>query len=162
MNHTTSSQHTYSSSLWAYGLFTVIIGIFLLLYILGIFTSIFGLDTALLLTLIAGFPLLQDAISDLLAGRLSTYLIIAIAAGAALAIGEYFAAAEVMFIMLVGEGLERFTVERAHHAITGFFQDQTERQRLTLMLGKGTWRIIETERSRRSRPLIPYGEPIEK
>jgi hypothetical protein len=67
-----------------------------------------------------------------------------------------------MFIMLVGEGLERFTVERAHHAITGFFQDQTERQRLTLMLGKGTWRIIETERSRRSRPLIPYGEPIEK
>lgn len=42
------------------------------------------------------------------------------------------------------------------------YQDQTERQRLTLTLGKGTWRIIETERSRRSRPLIPYGEPIEK
>jgi hypothetical protein len=42
------------------------------------------------------------------------------------------------------------------------YQDQTERQGLILLLEKGTWRIIETEISRRSRPLIPYGEPIEK
>ncbi len=70
------------------------------------------------------------AILDLLQGHFSSHLTIAIAAGAAVWIGEYFAAAEVMFIMLIGEGIEHWTVDRAKGAIAGFVASQPEQARV--------------------------------
>jgi len=115
---------------WVYWVFTAAVGLLLLLYWLEVIGTVFGVDIALLLTLLAGFPLIRHAVDDLFHGRLSTHLTIAIAAIAAIAIGEYFAAAEVMFIMLVGEGLEDFSVDRARRAISGFVRVQPKLARV--------------------------------
>ena len=122
--------HSHGAPGWGYALFCVAVGVLLVLYVTGVFTAVGGVDVALLLTLIAGFPLLRHALDDLLRGHLSSHLTIAIAAVAAVAIGEYFAAAEVMFIMLLGEGLEHFTVRRARRAIAGFVAMQPRRARV--------------------------------
>src|SRR5213596_1517186 len=108
--------------MWGYALFTASIGVLLLLNGLGILTTLFGFNTALFLAFVAGYKIICQAILDLLDRRFSADLAIVIAAIAAVAAGEYFAAAEVMFIMLVGEGLEHYTVNRAKRAIAGFVQ----------------------------------------
>ena len=115
-------DHVHGTSMWGYALFTAAVGVLLLLNGLGIFTTVFGFNTALFLAIIAGYKLIYQAILDLLDRKLSADLAIAVAAIAAIAVGEYFAAAEVMFIMLVGEGLEHYTVGRAKRAIAGFVQ----------------------------------------
>ncbi len=106
------------------------VGVLLLLYLLGVVRTVAGIDLALILTLVAGYPLIRHAILDLLGGHFSSHLTIAIAAGAAVWIGEYFAAAEVMFIMLIGEGIEHWTVDRAKGAIAGFVASQPEQARV--------------------------------
>lgn len=108
----------------------VAVGVLLLLYLLGVVRTVAGIDLALVLTLVAGYPLIRHAILDLLQGHFSSHLTIAIAAGAAVWIGEYFAAAEVMFIMLIGEGIEHWTVDRAKGAIAGFVASQPEQARV--------------------------------
>jgi len=100
-----------------YGLFTAAVGLFLLLNWLGIFTTIFGIDTAILPTLIGGYNIYYKAISALFEKRITADLAIVLAIGAALAIGEYVAAAEAVFIMLIGEGLEEFASGRTRAAI---------------------------------------------
>ncbi len=95
-----------------YFAFAGVVGILLLLNWLGIFKTIFGLDTAILLTLIAGYKIFYNAIAGLLEREISADLAIAIAAIAGLSVGEYVAAAQAMFIMLIGEGLEAYTVSR--------------------------------------------------
>ncbi len=106
------------------------VGVLLLLYLTGALRTVAGIDLALILTLVAGYPLIRHAILDLLRGHFSSHLTIAIAAGAAVAIGEYFAAAEVMFIMLIGEGIEHWTVDRAKGAIAGFVSSQPDQVRV--------------------------------
>ncbi len=106
------------------------VGVLLLLYLTGVLRTVAGIDLALILTLVAGYPLIRRAILDLLGGHFSSHLTIAIAAGAAVWIGEYFAAAEVMFIMLIGEGIEHWTVDRAKGAIAGFVASQPEQARV--------------------------------
>ena len=106
------------------------VGVLLLLYLLGVVRTVAGIDLALILTLVAGYPLIRHAILDLLQGHFSSHLTIAVAAGAAVWIGEYFAAAEVMFIMLIGEGIEHWTVDRAKGAIAGFVASQPEQARV--------------------------------
>ncbi len=100
-----------------YFAFAGVVGVLLLLNWLGTFKTIFGLDTAILLTLMAGYKVFYNAIAGLLERRVSADLAIAIAAIAGLAVGEYLAAAEAMFIMLIGEGLEAYTVGRTEVAI---------------------------------------------
>ncbi len=100
-----------------YVLLTATVGILLLLNWLGMVKSVFGVDTAILLTLFGGYKIYYKAISALIARRLSADLAILIAIAAALAIGEYVAAAEAVFIMLVGEGLEEFASRRTRSAI---------------------------------------------
>jgi cation transport ATPase len=112
--------HVHGTSMWGYFLFTAAVGVLLLLNGLGQFTTLFGFNTALLLAIVAGYKIIYQALLDLLNRRLSADLAIAVAAIAAVAVGEYFAAAEVMFIMLVGEGLEHYTVARAKREIAGF------------------------------------------
>ncbi len=103
---------------WAsYVLFTAAVGVLLLLNWFGILPTIFGVNTAILLTLGGGYKIYYNAISALFEKRITAELAIVIAISAALAIGEYFAAAEAVFIMLVGEGLEEFASRRTRSAI---------------------------------------------
>jgi len=102
---------------FGYFLFAGVVGVLLLLNWIGTFKSIFGIDTAILLTLIAGYKVFYNAIAGLLEREISADLAIAIAAIAGLAVGAYLAAAEAMLIMLVGEGLEAFTVSRTDAAV---------------------------------------------
>jgi len=102
-----------------YVLFVLLIGIFLLLNVLGIFRTVWGINTAIFLTIIGGYKIFYDAIAGIFHGRLSLGFIVFIAAIAALLVKEYIAAAEVIFIMLVGEGLEKYVVGRTRSAIQG-------------------------------------------
>src|SRR5581483_1766820 len=88
--------------------FAAVVGFLLLLNITGIWKTIAGVDTAVMLALVAGYRTFQSAISSLLEKRISADLAIAIAVIAALFAGEYVAAAEAMLIMLIGEGLEGY------------------------------------------------------
>lgn len=90
----------------AYVLFTATVVVLLLLNWLGVFKTVFGVDTAILLALFGGYKIYYNAISALFEKRISADLAIVLAIGAALAIGENVAAAEAIFIMLIGEGLE--------------------------------------------------------
>lgn len=100
-----------------YILFTSVVGILLLLNWLGILTTVLGFNTAILLTLIGGYKIYYKAVSGLFEKRITADLAIVLAIAAALAIGEYVAAAEAVFIMLVGEGLEEFASRRTRSAI---------------------------------------------
>ena len=71
----------------------------------------------MLIALIGGVRIYYDAFVGLLRRRISADLAVSIAALAALYIGESLAAAEVIFIMLVGELLESAAVRRTERAI---------------------------------------------
>src|ERR1700680_1413967 len=100
--------------------FAAFVGVLLLLNWLGIFKTIFGLDTAIIITLLAGYKTFYNSISALLAKTMSADLALCVAVIAALAVGEYLAAAEAMFIVMVGEGLESFAAGRTEAAIRRF------------------------------------------
>ncbi|MGH9846103.1 MAG: heavy metal translocating P-type ATPase, partial [Blastocatellia bacterium] len=100
-----------------YLLFTATVGVLLLLNWLGVLTTLWGIDTGILLALVGGYKIFYKAISALFEKRITADIAIVIAVVAALAIGEYLAAAEAVFIMLVGEGLEEFASRRTRSAI---------------------------------------------
>lgn len=74
-------------------------------------------DPAWVTVLICGLPLLYSAIRKLITNhgvkKISTPLLISIAMIASVAIGDLFAAAEVAFLMAIGEILEDLTTDRA-------------------------------------------------
>ncbi len=115
--------------------FTAVVGVLLLLNLSGLFDSLLGIDTAILLAVLAGYKTFYRAIAELLDRKISADLAIVIAAGAALAIGEYLAAAEAMFIMLLGEGLEAWAAGRTERAIHRFV-DQLPHHARVLRAGK--------------------------
>jgi Cu+-exporting ATPase len=102
--------------------FAAFIGVLLLMNATGIFTNVAGIDTAALLTLIAGYRTFFTAISGLLQRKISADLAICVAVIAALLSGQYLAAAEAMFIMLIGEALEGYVAGRTHAAIRRFVE----------------------------------------
>ncbi|HYL38002.1 MAG TPA: FtsH protease activity modulator HflK [Bryobacteraceae bacterium] len=110
--------------------FAAFVGLLLLLNLTGYFKTIFGIDTAALITVLAGYRIFFNAISALLEKEISADLAICIAVIAALAVGQYLAAAEAMFIMLVGEGLEAYAAGRTSAAIHRFVQQMPRRARL--------------------------------
>lgn len=79
--------------------------------------AVYGVNPIALLVLLGGYRIFYEAVSGLLRLRVSADLAVAIAAVAALVIREEFAAAEVIFIMLVGEALEDFAVDRTERSI---------------------------------------------
>src|SRR6266700_432547 len=81
--------------------FAAFVGALLLLNVTGVWKSIFGIDTALCVAVIA-----------------------------ALSVGEYLAAAEAMFIVLVGEGLESYAAGRTEAAILKFVEQLPRRARV--------------------------------
>jgi cation transport ATPase len=102
--------------------FAGVVGVLLLLNLTGVFRYIFGVDTAAILTIAAGYRTFYNAIHGLLEKTISADLAICIAVIAALSVGEYLAAAEAMFIMLIGEGLEGYATRRTSSAIENFVE----------------------------------------
>lgn len=66
---------------------------------------------------IAAFPIYRRALKALLARQLDADVLVATAVTAAAAIGEYLAAGEVAFIMLLGAQLEEYTTDRARRSL---------------------------------------------
>ena len=92
--------------------------VFLILYWFEWLTSIGGINTALLAALISGFPIVKEAAAAIIErGDTKVGLLVSIAIIAAIAIGEYFAAAEVAIIMTIGELLEHMTVEKSNTSL---------------------------------------------
>jgi HflK protein len=102
--------------------FAGFVGLLLLLNLTGYFRTIFGFDTAAIITVLAGYRIFFNSISALLRKEISADLAICIAVIAALAVGQYLAGAEAMFIMLVGEGLEAYAAGRTSAAIQRFVE----------------------------------------
>src|ERR1035438_3633051 len=67
--------------------------------------------------LIGGYPVFEEAISNLLARRMTMELSMTIALVSALAIREYFTALIILLFVLVAEMLEELTVRRGRRAI---------------------------------------------
>src|ERR1039457_4572685 len=113
-----------------YYTFAAFVGVLLLLNWLGIFKTIFGLDTAIIVTLLAGYKTFYNSISALMERRISADIALCIAVIAALFVAQYLAAAEAMFIVLVGEGLESDAAGRTAAAIQRFVEQMPRRARL--------------------------------
>ena len=96
---------------------TAAVGAGLVAYLTGSVTSVYGFDLAMVLALAGGFPIFSEAVRALGRRKLSADLAVALAALAALAIGQYAVAAEVILIMLIGEALEHFAVGRTRAGI---------------------------------------------
>jgi heavy metal translocating P-type ATPase len=85
---------------------------------LELWTSFAGFDViALAATLIGGYPILKEALANIVARRMTMELSMTIALAAALAIGEFFAALVIVLFVLVAEVLEGLTVGRGRRAI---------------------------------------------
>src|SRR5690349_563951 len=89
-----------------------ILGTILLLNVTGVWVSAFGLNTALVVTALAGYKTFFNSISALLEKTISADIALCVAVVAALSAGQYLAAAEAMFIVMVGETLESFAAGR--------------------------------------------------
>ncbi len=118
------------------------VGILLLLNWLGIFRTVFGVNTAILITLLAGYKTFYGSIQALLEKRISADIALCVAVVAALLVGEYLAAAEAMFIVLVGEGLESYAAERTTAAIERFVEQMP---RSATVLRDGNEQTVSTE-----------------
>src|SRR5580698_6262098 len=110
--------------------FAAFVGVILLLNVTGIWKTIFGIDTAVIVTLLAGYKTFYNSISSLLEKRISADIALCIAVIAALTVGESLAAAEPMFIVLVGEGLESYAAGRTEAAIMTFVEHLPRRARV--------------------------------
>ncbi len=77
----------------------------------------FGVSLSLAAAVIGGGRVIYLALAALLEGRVGADIALAVACVAAGLMGEFFVAAEVVFIALVGECLEAFTFERAQRSI---------------------------------------------
>ncbi len=104
-----------TSDLFAGLKWTMVSGIFLALSLILLLTGTeLAFDPAWVTVVLSGYPLLYLAITRLIYKKwISSALLISIAMVASIAIGEFFAAGEVAFIMAIGAILEDKTVERA-------------------------------------------------
>ena len=73
--------------------------------------------TALVATLIGGYPIFKEAFENLLARRMTMELSMTIALAAALSIGEFFTALVIVLFVLIAEVVEGLTTERGRRAI---------------------------------------------
>jgi HflK protein len=122
--------------------FAAAVGALLLLNFLGVFKTFFGIDTAILIALLAGYKTFYNSLSALLEKRISADLAICVAVVAALCVGQNLAAAEAMFIVLVGEGLESYAAGRTTDAIERFVEQMP---RTATLLRNGREETIAAE-----------------
>lgn len=123
-HHHDHDHHDHEAEVRALVATTVVVGLLLgldlVLAIVGAPESYrrpLGVSLTLLAALIGGGRVIYLALAALLEGRIGADIALAIATIAAGWLGEYFVAAEVVFIALVGECLEAFTFERAQRSI---------------------------------------------
>ncbi|AKL96535.1 copper-exporting P-type ATpase A [Clostridium aceticum] len=96
----------------------VVTAVLILLSITKILPKILTIDTALIAAIIGGYPIYIGAIRALFLQRKTKIgLLVTIAMVAAIAIGEYLAAAEVALIMIIGELLETYSVRKSAKAL---------------------------------------------
>jgi Cu+-exporting ATPase len=106
-------------------LLTLAVGAGLFAYVSGTVRSVYDFDLAMLLALIGGYPTYAGALTGLLHRKITADLAVALAAAAALWMGWhstdaaswFLVAAEVIFIMLVGESLENVAIGRTRSGI---------------------------------------------
>lgn len=97
---------------------TIISAIFLLISWSSILKNVIPFDVALVSVLISGTPILLEAFKGLITSfDLKANVLVSIALIASLLIGEYFAAAEIAVIMMIGEILEDRTVRKAQESV---------------------------------------------
>lgn len=112
---------------------TIVAGIFLLisavLMIAGVKVPVY-LNPAWVCIIISGLPLVYLAITRLIFEKwVSSALLITIAMVASIAIGEVFAAGEVVWIMALGALLEDWTVERAQKGLKNLITSTPQKGR---------------------------------
>jgi len=83
--------------------------------------SVGGFRLSLLAAVLGGARILYQTLDGLFQGRIGADLALSIACLAAILLGEHTVAALVVFIALVGESLEGYTVDRAFQAIRRAF-----------------------------------------
>jgi heavy metal translocating P-type ATPase len=97
---------------------TIISAVFLLISWSGILKNVIPFDVALVSVVISGTPILLEAVKGLITSfDLKANVLVSIALIASLLIGEYFAAAEIAVIMMIGEILEDRTVRKARESV---------------------------------------------
>jgi len=109
---------------------TLLVGAGLAAYLTGSIRAVYGFDLALLLALVGGFPIYLEAVTALGRRKISADLAVSLAAFAALYIGQYAVAAEVILIMLIGEALEHFAVDRTRTGIAALLALRPETARV--------------------------------
>jgi len=113
---------------------------------------------ALLAAVLGGARVLYGSIDSLLSGRLGADLALAIAAIAAILIGEPLVAAEVVFVGMVGECLESFTFERTQRAMRQIVEIQP--RRCWLLRDGQEVRVLTTELQVGDRVVVKPGARI--
>ncbi len=123
-----SHEHDHRGLLAFTTLLGLLIGAHVLLGAIGLqsYRQPFGVSLALIAAVLGGARIVYGALEALAQGRIGADVALAQAAVAAIVLGEYFVAAEVVFIALVGECLEAITADRAMRAIGKLFE-QTPR-----------------------------------
>jgi hypothetical protein len=99
-------------------------------YVTGAVRSVYDFDLAMLLALVGGYPTYSGALTGLAGRKITADLAVALAAAAALWMGArgtdpaswFLVAAEVIFIMLVGESLEDFAIGRTRAGIASLLE----------------------------------------
>ncbi len=104
-------------------IFTTISGLFLVFSWFGWLESILPFDPAWISIIISGTPIIYGATIALVTRfDIKSGLLVSIALIASVIIGEYFAAGEIAFIMMIGEILEERTVLKAHEGLKKLIQ----------------------------------------
>jgi Cu+-exporting ATPase len=106
-------------------LLTLLVAVALVAYLTGTIETIYGFDLAMLAALVGGFPIYSSALTALARKQISADLAVSLAAFAALYLGYtgeysenmYLVAAEVILIMLIGEALEHYAIDRTRDGI---------------------------------------------
>lgn len=132
MGHSHASEQE-SQPLNALGL-AAIVAAGMLVSASGLAPAIAGIPTNAIGAVLGSGPILWAAIRELLRFRLSADLAVLVAAGAAIAIGQYFVAAEVILIMLIGGFLEGIAVQRTRGAIRALIK-MTPREAVRIVNG---------------------------
>lgn len=103
--------------------YTTVSGIFLLASWFGWFKDFLPIDVAWVSIVISGMPILKGAIVGLFTRfDIKAGVLVSIALIASISIGEYFAAGEIAFIMMLGEILENRTVRKAQENVKKLLQ----------------------------------------
>ncbi|MFT9498298.1 heavy metal translocating P-type ATPase, partial [Anaerosolibacter sp.] len=116
---------------------TVLSGIFLVISWFGWLRDMIPFDVAWFSIIISGTPIIRGAFTGLVVRHdIKAGLLVSIALIAAIVIGEYFAAGEVAFIMMLGEILENRTVRKAQEGIKRLIQLSPETGRIRTTSGE--------------------------